>query len=59
MQVFVHGEAEAVMKHIRPYLRKERAVPPARASISGYWRRGRTEEGFRVWKSELAAVESN
>ena len=59
VQVFVHGEAEAVMKHIRPYLRKERAVPPARASISGYWRRGRTEEGFRVWKSELAAVESN
>lgn len=59
VQVFVHGEAEAVMKHIRPYLRKERAVPPARASISGYWRRGRTEEGFRVWKSELAAVETN
>ncbi|MEU5840316.1 siderophore-interacting protein [Rhodococcus sp. NPDC047139] len=59
VQVFVHGEAEAVMKHIRPYLRKERAVPSARASISGYWRRGRTEEGFRVWKSELAAVEGS
>ena len=58
VQVFVHGEAEAVMKHIRPYLRKERAVPPARASISGYWRRGRTEEGFRVWKSELVGAEN-
>ncbi len=57
VQVFVHGEAETVMKHIRPYLRKERGVKPARASISGYWRRGRTEEGFRTWKRELAEVE--
>lgn len=58
VQVFVHGEAETVMKHIRPYLRKERGVPAARASISGYWRRGRTEEGFRTWKRELAEAES-
>lgn len=56
--VFVHGEAETVMKGIRPYIRKERGVPAERASISGYWRRGRTEEGFRVWKSELAAAEA-
>lgn len=55
--VFVHGEAETVMKGIRPYIRKERGVPAERASISGYWRRGRTEEGFRVWKRELAAAE--
>ena len=59
VEVFVHGEAETVMKHIRPYLRKDRAVPSSRASISGYWRRGRTEEGFRVWKSELAAAETS
>lgn len=58
VQVFVHGEAETVMKHLRPYLRKERGVPAARASISGYWRRGRTEEGFRTWKRELAETES-
>lgn len=58
VQVFVHGEAETVMKHLRPYLRKERGVPAARASISGYWRRGRTEEGFRVWKSQLAAADA-
>jgi NADPH-dependent ferric siderophore reductase len=57
VQVFVHGEAETVMKHLRPYLRRERGVPPARASISGYWRRGRTEEGFRTWKRELAESE--
>lgn len=58
VQVFVHGEAETVMKHVRPYLRRERGVPAARASISGYWRRGRSEEGFRTWKQELAEAES-
>ena len=58
VQVFVHGEAETVMKHVRPYLRRERGIPAARASISGYWRRGRSEEGFRTWKRDLAATES-
>jgi NADPH-dependent ferric siderophore reductase len=58
VHVFVHGEAEAVMHGIRPYLVKERAVPRADLSISGYWRRGRTEEGFRAWKQELAAAEA-
>lgn len=55
VQAFVHGEAEAVMRNLRPYLRKERDVAPKWLSISGYWRRGRTEEGFREWKRELAA----
>ncbi|MGW0044564.1 siderophore-interacting protein [Rhodococcus sp. NPDC003348] len=55
--VFVHGEAHAVMHGIRPYIRKERGVSAEWASISGYWRRGRTEEGFRVWKSDLVAAE--
>jgi len=58
VHVFVHGEAEAVMHGIRPYLTKERAVPRGDLSISGYWRRGRTEEGFRTWKRELAATEA-
>ncbi|WGL53321.1 siderophore-interacting protein [Nocardioides sp. BP30] len=57
VHAFVHGEAEAVMHGIRPYLVKERALPRADLSISGYWRRGRTEEGFRAWKQELAAAE--
>lgn len=57
-QVFIHGEAQAVMHNLRPYIRRERGVPAEFASISGYWRRGRTEEGFRVWKKELAAAES-
>ncbi|MGW5451278.1 siderophore-interacting protein [Nocardia sp. NPDC003979] len=55
VQAFVHGEAEAVMRNLRPYLRKERDVAPKWLSVSGYWRRGRTEEGFREWKRELAA----
>jgi len=58
VHAFVHGEAETVMHGIRPYLLKERAVPRADASVSGYWREGRTEETFRQWKAELAAAES-
>ena len=58
VQAFVHGEAQSIMHGIRPYLLKERALPRADVSISGYWRRGRTEEGFRAWKSELAATET-
>lgn len=51
VQVFIHGEAHAVMKRIRPAL-KEAGFGVAGASISGYWRRGRTEEAFRQWKRE-------
>jgi NADPH-dependent ferric siderophore reductase len=58
VQVFIHGEAEAVMHNLRSYIRKERGVPAANASISGYWRRGRTEEGFRQWKAELKKQEA-
>ncbi|GAW49006.1 MULTISPECIES: siderophore-interacting protein [unclassified Nocardioides] len=58
VQAFVHGEAAAVMHGIRPYLLEERNLPRGDVSISGYWRRGRTEEGFRAWKSELAAAET-
>ncbi|NNG40420.1 siderophore-interacting protein [Flexivirga sp. ID2601S] len=57
VQVFVHGEAELTMKQLRPYLRKDRGVPADLASISGYWRHGRTEEGFRRWKRELKQAE--
>ena len=59
VQVFIHGEAQAVMQNLRPYIRKERGVDAKWASsISGYWRRGRTEETFRQWKKELAEAES-
>jgi NADPH-dependent ferric siderophore reductase len=58
VQAFVHGEAQEVMHGIRPYLLRERGLPRDHVSISGYWRRGRTEEGFRQWKSELATAEA-
>jgi NADPH-dependent ferric siderophore reductase len=58
VQVFIHGEAQAVMHNLRSYIRKERGVEAKWASISGYWRRGRTEETFRQWKAELAKVEA-
>jgi NADPH-dependent ferric siderophore reductase len=58
VQVFIHGEAQAVMHNLRPYIRKERGVEAKWASISGYWRRGRTEESFRQWKKELAEAEA-
>ncbi len=58
VQVFIHGEAQTVMHNLRPYIRKERGVDAKWASsISGYWRRGRTEETFREWKAQLAKVE--
>jgi NADPH-dependent ferric siderophore reductase len=58
VQVFIHGEAQTVMHNLRPYIRKERGVEAKWASsISGYWRRGRTEETFRQWKRELAETE--
>lgn len=58
VHAFVHGEAEEVMKQLRPHLLRVCGVPRADLSISGYWRRGRTEEGFRAWKSELVAEDS-
>ena len=58
VQVFIHGEAQTVIHNLRRYIRKERGVDAKWASsISGYWRRGRTEETFRQWKRELAEAE--
>jgi NADPH-dependent ferric siderophore reductase len=59
VHVFIHGEAQVVMHNLRPFIRKDRGVEKKWASsISGYWRRGRTEETFRQWKKELAAAET-
>jgi NADPH-dependent ferric siderophore reductase len=59
VQVFVHGEAQAVMHNLRPYIRNERGVDAKWASsISGYWRRGRTQETFLQWKKQLAEAEA-
>src|SRR3984893_5499778 len=58
VHAFVHGEAQAVMHNLRPYIRNERGVDAKWASISGYWRRGGAEETFRQWKKELASAEA-
>lgn len=59
VHVFIHGEAQTVMHNLRPFIRKERGIDAKwSSSISGYWRRGRTEETFRQWKKELAQLES-
>jgi len=55
-QVFLHGDAGFV-RDIRRFLRGERDVPVSALSASGYWRRGRTEEGWRsdkaAWKADV------
>ncbi|HVW40546.1 MAG TPA: siderophore-interacting protein [Amycolatopsis sp.] len=50
VQAFVHGEAGFV-RELRRYLLDERGVPKDLLSISGYWRRGRTDEQWRVEKA--------
>ncbi|MFE9254990.1 siderophore-interacting protein [Streptomyces sp. NPDC006879] len=49
--VFVHGEAGFV-KELRRHLRMERGIPRERLSISGYWRLGHSDEGWRAIKRE-------
>lgn len=46
VQAFVHGEAGEV-REVRRHLLGERGVARDALSVSGYWRRGRDEEGFR------------
>lgn len=58
VQAFVHGEAAEIMHQVRPYLLKELGLARTDVSISGYWKRGRDETGFREWKSELRRAES-
>lgn len=62
VHAFVHGEAIAV-RELRRHLTRERGVTRDDLSVSGYWRRGRDEEGFREFKAaererEEAAVQA-
>lgn len=59
VHAFVHGEAEEIMRGVRPYLLKERRLAREQLSVSGYWRRGRTEDGFRQWKADFARLEDS
>jgi NADPH-dependent ferric siderophore reductase len=51
VHAFVHGEAGFV-KRLRRHLRVERGVPLDQLSISGYWRYGTDDEGWRAGKRE-------
>ncbi|MFI0481188.1 siderophore-interacting protein [Actinomadura sp. 9N215] len=51
VHAFVHGEATFV-KALRRHLRIDRGLPMERLSISGYWRRGRDEDGWQSSKRE-------
>lgn len=55
VQLFVHGELHAV-RAIRADLR-DRDVERELVSLSGYWRRGKDEDGFQAEKRQLAAAE--
>jgi NADPH-dependent ferric siderophore reductase len=50
-QVFVHGEASSV-RAVRRHLVVERGLPADGASITGYWKHQRTDEGWREDKQE-------
>ncbi|MFC5834578.1 siderophore-interacting protein [Nonomuraea insulae] len=61
VHAFVHGEATFV-KELRRHLRVERELPLEWLSISGYWRRGRDEDGWqsskRDWNREIEEEEA-
>ncbi|PZF89106.1 siderophore-interacting protein [Micromonospora deserti] len=61
VHAFVHGEATFV-RELRRLLRVERAVPREQLSISGYWRQGIDDEGWRAakpdWNRQVEADES-
>jgi NADPH-dependent ferric siderophore reductase len=54
VHAFVHGETNEIMRGLRPHLLDERGIERAQMSISGYWRRGNSEEEFRTWKGGRA-----
>ncbi|OLT17480.1 NADPH-dependent ferric siderophore reductase [Pseudonocardia sp. CNS-139] len=56
VQAFVHGEAGFV-REVRRHLVDERGVPRDHLSVSGYWRRGRDEDGWQADKAAERAAE--
>lgn len=51
VHAFVHGEL-GTMRELRRHLLDDRGVTPERLSLSGYWRRGKDEDGFQAEKAE-------
>ncbi|MGW1988880.1 siderophore-interacting protein [Embleya sp. NPDC001921] len=56
VHAFVHGEA-GVVKELRRHLVDERGVARTDISFSGYWRKGRDEDGFQADKAAEKAAE--
>jgi len=56
VQAFVHGEAGFV-RELRRFLLDEVGVRKDLLSVSGYWRRGRTDEEWRAEKAAERAAE--
>jgi NADPH-dependent ferric siderophore reductase len=50
VHAFVHGEA-GLVRSVRSHLLNEREVARELLSVSGYWRRGRDEDGWREDKA--------
>jgi NADPH-dependent ferric siderophore reductase len=55
VHAFVHGEAGFV-RAVRRHLVDERGIPRELLSVSGYWRRGRDEDGWRADKAAERAA---
>lgn len=53
VHAFVHGDAGFV-RELRRFLRVDKAVPRDFLSVSGYWKRGLAEDGWRENKREWA-----
>jgi NADPH-dependent ferric siderophore reductase len=58
LQAFVHGEAGFV-RELRRYLLDERGMRRDLLSVSGYWRYGKDDEGWRAEKAAERAKEQN
>jgi NADPH-dependent ferric siderophore reductase len=60
VHAFVHGEAGFV-RDVRRHLRADRTLAPEFTSISGYWRKGRTEDRWQAekpsWNAQIVAEE--
>jgi NADPH-dependent ferric siderophore reductase len=60
VHAFVHGEAASV-RGARRHLLVERGIARQDLSVSGYWKRGRTEDGWRTdkaqWQQQVLADE--
>lgn len=54
VEVFLHGNADMV-RPLRRYILRDRGIPIQHASISGYWRAGLTDEGWRAVKRDFNA----